>query len=49
MTKKVSKKRTKAPKRPFPPKFSTRGVRITGFRVEIEPAPPIVYEDKGKK
>lgn len=46
--KKVTKKKP-VKKADFPPKFSTRGVRITGFRVEIHDHTPFVYEDKEKK
>lgn len=34
----------------FPPRFSTEGVVITGFRVEIyEYTPPVYGEDRSKK
>lgn len=51
MPKKTTKKKpVKKPSKPkmqtFPPRFSTRGVRITGFQVEIWNHTPFVYEDK---
>jgi hypothetical protein len=49
MAKKVTKRKPKPKLQTFPPKFSTAGVRITGFRVEIDPyTPPAAYEDKKK-
>jgi hypothetical protein len=33
---------------PFPPKFSTRGVRITGFRVEVHDFQPFVMQGEDR-
>lgn len=51
MAKKITKKMASKPKpkpkpkmQTFPPKFSTRGVRITGFNVEIWGSATILYE-----
>lgn len=54
VTKKTSAKKAGIPKgtakekkssQPFPPKFSTKGVKIIGFTVEVYDYTPPVYED----
>lgn len=49
MTKKPKPKPKAKPKaQTFPPKFSTRGVRIVGFRVEIHDPQPLMVQGEDR-